>query len=391
MSQGGLIRVAQVRQTGYLSAANSRRLLPATPCCLLREPWTPTNSTRSSAPFLGTCLVLLSLNIAAGALFSPPKPAKPGYDIAVTEQPGQGGAPAGPAEPQEPIAKLLASADPGAGRNRRQEMRRLPYLRQRRAQQGRSQSLGRGRPPARVRSGLQLFGGDESQGRHLDDRRTQHLSAQSKSHGSRHHHGVCRGSARQRARRRHRVPEYALGQSRPAAEGGRGARFRGRRRGKTLVAPPRRTLVHAHHCDECNFASPLCHRAPGRTAALYRAASIREIIAATPGATREAHPPFPHPHCRSDRRRARLCRRFVRPPRWRKHPRPTRPGEHGLSLFGDLKYPAGLQAFRLRQSERAERRGGAPDRVRHVRQFQYRRGRGEGLARRRRSSSSTTR
>ena len=64
--------------------------------------------------FLSTCLVLLSLNIAAGALFSPPKPAKPGYEIAVTEEPAKGAGPAAPAE-QEPIGKLLASADPGRG------------------------------------------------------------------------------------------------------------------------------------------------------------------------------------------------------------------------------------------------------------------------------------
>src|SRR6187401_3727412 len=60
---------------------------------------------------LGTCLVLLSLNIAAGAIFAPHKPAKPGYDIAVPETPA-GGAPAGPAEPDKPIAELLASSDP---------------------------------------------------------------------------------------------------------------------------------------------------------------------------------------------------------------------------------------------------------------------------------------
>jgi cytochrome c len=64
--------------------------------------------------FLSTCLVLLSLNIAAGALFSPPKPAKPGYEIAVTEEPAKGAGPAAPAE-QEPIGKLLASADPARG------------------------------------------------------------------------------------------------------------------------------------------------------------------------------------------------------------------------------------------------------------------------------------
>ena len=34
---------------------------------------------------LGTCLILLALNIGAGALFAPEKPAKPGFDIAVKE------------------------------------------------------------------------------------------------------------------------------------------------------------------------------------------------------------------------------------------------------------------------------------------------------------------
>jgi cytochrome c len=64
---------------------------------------------------LGTCLVLLSLNIAAGALFSAPKPAKPGYDIPVPEQPEAKGAPSAPTEPQEPIEKLLANATPERG------------------------------------------------------------------------------------------------------------------------------------------------------------------------------------------------------------------------------------------------------------------------------------
>jgi cytochrome c len=64
---------------------------------------------------LSTFLALLSLNIAAGALFYAPKPEKPGYEIAVAEDPAKGGAPAGPAEPSEPIEKLLASADPGRG------------------------------------------------------------------------------------------------------------------------------------------------------------------------------------------------------------------------------------------------------------------------------------
>jgi cytochrome c len=64
---------------------------------------------------LFTCLVLLGLNITAGAIFTPPKPEKPGFDIAVTEQAAPG-APGAAAEPAVPIETLLASAavDKGA-------------------------------------------------------------------------------------------------------------------------------------------------------------------------------------------------------------------------------------------------------------------------------------
>ena len=65
---------------------------------------------------LGTCLVMLSLNIAAGAIFTAPKPAKPGYDIAVPEEAAQG-APAAADAQAEPIATRLASADVGRGEN----------------------------------------------------------------------------------------------------------------------------------------------------------------------------------------------------------------------------------------------------------------------------------
>jgi cytochrome c len=58
---------------------------------------------------LGTCLVLLSVNFSANAIFSPVKPEKPGYDIAVKEEANTGKS-AGPAEPSKPIEELLASA-----------------------------------------------------------------------------------------------------------------------------------------------------------------------------------------------------------------------------------------------------------------------------------------
>jgi cytochrome c len=60
---------------------------------------------------LGTCLFLLAVHIATGAVFTPPKAEKPGYEIAVKEeqpaaqQPGGGAAPAA-----QPIEALLATA-----------------------------------------------------------------------------------------------------------------------------------------------------------------------------------------------------------------------------------------------------------------------------------------
>jgi len=61
---------------------------------------------------LGTCLVLLAVHIASGAIFTPPKLEKPGYVIEVKEeQPAKGAE-----KPKEtPIGDLLASASPQAG------------------------------------------------------------------------------------------------------------------------------------------------------------------------------------------------------------------------------------------------------------------------------------
>jgi cytochrome c len=63
---------------------------------------------------LFTCLCLLSLNIAAEAVFHPVKPAKPGFEVAATEPSATPGA---AKEPDEPIEKLLASATVDKGAN----------------------------------------------------------------------------------------------------------------------------------------------------------------------------------------------------------------------------------------------------------------------------------
>jgi cytochrome c len=63
---------------------------------------------------LGTCLVLLATSFAAGAVFTPVMPAKPGFEIAVKEV--ESGAKEAAPPPSEPIEKLLqtASVEKGA-------------------------------------------------------------------------------------------------------------------------------------------------------------------------------------------------------------------------------------------------------------------------------------
>ncbi len=65
---------------------------------------------------LGTCLVLLAVHIASGAIFATPVPAKPGYIIEVKQEGGakpSGGKEAAPAA--QPIEALLASANVKTG------------------------------------------------------------------------------------------------------------------------------------------------------------------------------------------------------------------------------------------------------------------------------------
>lgn len=57
---------------------------------------------------LGTLLVVLGVNIVAGGIFASEKPAKAGFEIAVTEAPKAG---AEKPAPEVPIEQLLASAD----------------------------------------------------------------------------------------------------------------------------------------------------------------------------------------------------------------------------------------------------------------------------------------
>jgi cytochrome c len=63
---------------------------------------------------LGTCILVLVTSFAAGAMFTPRLPEKPGFEIAVKEE--AHGGPAEAAAPSEPIEKLLqtSSVEKGA-------------------------------------------------------------------------------------------------------------------------------------------------------------------------------------------------------------------------------------------------------------------------------------
>jgi len=65
---------------------------------------------------LGCCLILLALNITAGAIFSPEKPAKPGFAIAAKVEASSGAPAAAAQKPSEPIEVLLASASVDKGK-----------------------------------------------------------------------------------------------------------------------------------------------------------------------------------------------------------------------------------------------------------------------------------
>jgi cytochrome c len=59
---------------------------------------------------LATCLVVLVTSFAAGAIFTPVMPEKPGFEIAVKADTHGAGKDAAPAAPSEPIEKLLQTA-----------------------------------------------------------------------------------------------------------------------------------------------------------------------------------------------------------------------------------------------------------------------------------------
>ncbi|KUL96776.1 cytochrome C [Bosea sp. WAO] len=64
---------------------------------------------------LSTLLVVMALNMGAGIVFAPKKPAIPGFDLPSLEPAAAGGGAAPAAVADEPIAVRLAKADPAKG------------------------------------------------------------------------------------------------------------------------------------------------------------------------------------------------------------------------------------------------------------------------------------
>jgi hypothetical protein len=65
---------------------------------------------------LATCILVLSVDLIANAIFAPVKPAKPGFEIAVKEQP-PANATASKTENVAPIETHLAKADVDRGKS----------------------------------------------------------------------------------------------------------------------------------------------------------------------------------------------------------------------------------------------------------------------------------
>lgn len=71
-------------------------------------------ANKIAGALLSTLLVVMSLNMAAGIVFAPKKPAVPGFDLP-SEEPAAGGGGGAAAAAEEPIAVRLAKADPAKG------------------------------------------------------------------------------------------------------------------------------------------------------------------------------------------------------------------------------------------------------------------------------------
>ena len=96
----------------------------------------------------GSLLFVVGVNVIAGGIFSPHKPAVPGYDLPAPEQAAAGGG-RGSRRSRRASAGPPCQGRSCQGRRCGQEMPGLPQLRKGRPEQGRPGPLRRRRPSGR--------------------------------------------------------------------------------------------------------------------------------------------------------------------------------------------------------------------------------------------------
>ena len=101
----------------------------------------------------GSLLFVVGVNVIAGGLFAPHKPAVPGYDLPAPEEAAAGGG-AAAAAPAEPLPVLLASADSdqGSGRRPRNAPPATPSKRAGRTRSDRTSTASSDAPSPRTRA-----------------------------------------------------------------------------------------------------------------------------------------------------------------------------------------------------------------------------------------------
>ena len=77
--------------------------------------WDPIERNKLAGAVLGTLLFVMTIHILVGGLYSPRKPAVPGYDLPAPAEEAAAGAGAAPQAAAEPLPVLLAKADVGKG------------------------------------------------------------------------------------------------------------------------------------------------------------------------------------------------------------------------------------------------------------------------------------
>ena len=193
---------------------------------------------------LGTCLVLMAIHLASGAIFYSPAPAKPGYEVAVKEEKAGHGDAAKPAE--VPIETLLASASVEHGAQVAKQCGACHNF-----QEGQGPKVGPdlygvvGRQIA-SKPGFNYSAALKAKSGTWSFRRARQVAQGSARRRARHRHDLCRPFERKAARRCDRVSQFAVEEPAAAAH-----RAEGRRVGKEVAGAVPNITVRQPPCSVC--------------------------------------------------------------------------------------------------------------------------------------------